>query len=107
MKNYENQPHDQPGSRRDFLTQTGILVASGLAATGIISCASEKGGDEDVTTNEDLMREHGIPSLAVHDSLIVPRSATNIAVTALRNRFRSTTQREVQLTVHAEGLTVS
>ncbi|GAB3910151.1 hemerythrin domain-containing protein [Mucilaginibacter boryungensis] len=60
MKNYENPPHEQPGSRRDFLTKTGILVASGLAATGIVSCTSEKGGDEDVTTNEDLMREHGV-----------------------------------------------
>lgn len=48
-------------SRRDFLTRTGILAASGLALTGIISaCGAEKGGDEDVSTNEDLMREHGV-----------------------------------------------
>jgi hypothetical protein len=60
-----------------------------------------------VSTMTDLMRDHGIPSLAVHDSLIVPRSATNIAATALRTRFRSVTQREVQLTVHPKGLTVS
>ena len=60
-----------------------------------------------VSTMTDLMRDHGIPSLAVHDSLIVPRSATNIAATALRTCFRSVTQREVQLTVHPKGLTVS
>jgi len=60
-----------------------------------------------VSTMTDLMRDHGIQSLAVHDSLIVPRSATNIAATALRTRFRSVTQREVQLTVHPKGLTVS
>ena len=45
-----------------------------------------------VSTMVDLMRDHGIPSLAVHDSLIVPRSAINIAATALRASFRSVTQ---------------
>ncbi|MDB4922064.1 hypothetical protein [Mucilaginibacter sp.] len=61
MKSNETQQQKQAGNRRDFLTKTGILVASGLAVTGIVSsCGSEKGGDEDVTTNEDLMREHGI-----------------------------------------------
>jgi hemerythrin-like domain-containing protein len=60
MKNYENQSHEQATGRRDFLIKTGIIVASGLAATSIVSCGSEKGGDEDVTTNEDLMREHGV-----------------------------------------------
>lgn len=48
-------------SRRNFLTKTGILIASGIGAAGIISsCGTEKGGDDDVTTNEDLMREHGV-----------------------------------------------
>ena len=60
-----------------------------------------------VSTMVDLMRDHGIPSLAVHDSLIVARSATSIAATALRDRFRSVTQQEVQLSVRPEGLTVS
>lgn len=48
-------------NRRAFLTKTGLLIASGIGVTGIIgSCGTEKGGDEDVTTNEDLMREHGV-----------------------------------------------
>ncbi len=59
------------------------------------------------STMVDLMRDHGIPSLAVHDSLIVPRSATNIAATALKDRFRYVTGMEAQLTVHPGGLTVS
>lgn len=53
--------HPQDGGRRNFLTKTGILVASGIASTELItSCGNEKGGDEDVSTNEDLMREHGV-----------------------------------------------
>ncbi|MCC8425492.1 hemerythrin domain-containing protein [Mucilaginibacter sp. UR6-11] len=52
--------NQQSDSRRDFLTKTGILAASGLAVTMVNSCGSEKGGDDDVTTNEDLMREHGV-----------------------------------------------
>ena len=44
-----------------------------------------------VSTMLDLMRDHGIPSLAVHDSLIVPQSAINAASTALKARFRSVT----------------
>lgn len=60
MKTDGNQPHEQAASRRNFLTQTGILVASGITATGIISCRGENEGDEDVSTNEDLMREHGV-----------------------------------------------
>jgi hypothetical protein len=60
-----------------------------------------------VATMMALMRDHGIPSLAVHDSLIVPRSAANIAATALKDRFRSVTRMEAQLSVHPKGLTVS
>jgi hemerythrin-like domain-containing protein len=49
------------GNRRDFLTRTGLLALSGLSITAVISsCGMQKGGDEDVTTNEDLMREHGV-----------------------------------------------
>ncbi|MDO3644860.1 hemerythrin domain-containing protein [Mucilaginibacter sp. L3T2-6] len=52
-RNFEN--------RRNFLTKTGLLIASGIGVTGFLgSCGGEKGGDEDVTTNEDLMREHGV-----------------------------------------------
>jgi hypothetical protein len=57
-----------------------------------------------VSTMVDLMRDHGISSLAVHDSLIVPQSATNIAAAALKDHFRSVTQREVQVTIHPKGL---
>lgn len=47
-------------NRRNFLTKTGLLIASGIGAGLLGSCGTEKGGDEDVTTNEDLMREHGV-----------------------------------------------
>ncbi|MDB4901803.1 MAG: Hemerythrin cation binding domain protein [Mucilaginibacter sp.] len=48
-------------NRRNFLTKTGLLAISGLSiTTAISSCGAQKGGDEDVTTNEDLMREHGV-----------------------------------------------
>jgi hypothetical protein len=60
-----------------------------------------------ISTMMALMRNHGVPSLAVHDSLIVPRSATNIAATALKDGFRSVTRMEAQLTVHPKALTVS
>ena len=60
-----------------------------------------------VATMMALMRDHGVPSLAVHDSLIVPRSASNIAATALKDRFRSVTRMEAQVSVHPKGLTVS
>jgi hypothetical protein len=59
-----------------------------------------------VSTMVDLMRDHGIPSLAVHDSLIVPQSAINTTAMALKARFRSVTQQEVQLTIHPKGLTL-
>jgi hypothetical protein len=60
-----------------------------------------------VSTMVDLMRDHGIPSLAVHDSLIVPRSAINTTATVLRARFRSVTKQDVQLTFKPKGLMVS
>jgi hypothetical protein len=60
-----------------------------------------------VSTMVDLMRDHSIPSLAVHDSLIVPRSAINTTAMALKARFRSVTQQEVQLTIHPKRLMVS
>lgn len=55
-------------------------------------------------TMMELMRDHGIPSLAVHDSLIVPESATTLAATTLRARFQSVTQQQVQLTVKPKRL---
>jgi hypothetical protein len=48
-------------SRRSFLTKTGILAISAASLITVTSsCGWQKGGDEDVTTNEDLMREHGV-----------------------------------------------
>jgi hypothetical protein len=38
-----------------------------------------------------LMREHGVPSMPVHDSLIVPRSRRKLAEDVLRDRFRMET----------------
>jgi hypothetical protein len=40
-----------------------------------------------------LMREHGVPSMPVHDSLIVPRSRRKLAEDVLRDRFRMETGR--------------
>ena len=57
-----------------------------------------------VSTMLDLKRDHGIPSLAVHDSLIVTRSAVKVAATVLKARFQSVTQQKVQLTVKPSGL---
>jgi hypothetical protein len=59
-----------------------------------------------VSTMVDLMRHHNIPSLAVHDSLIVAQSAINIAAQVLKARFQSVTRMEAQLTIHPKGLTV-
>ena len=35
-----------------------------------------------------LMKEHGIPSLPVHDSPIVPRHRMDLALEVLKDRFR-------------------
>jgi hypothetical protein len=44
------------GKRRDFLTKTGLLAISGLSITKVVSyCEVQKGGDEDVTTNEEYL----------------------------------------------------
>jgi hypothetical protein len=44
-----------------------------------------------------LKREHDIPSLAVHDSLIVPASKTDLAIQALKRRFKEVTGMEAQV----------
>ncbi|MGM4919555.1 hypothetical protein [Tardiphaga sp. 813_E8_N1_3] len=38
-----------------------------------------------------LMREHGVPSLPVHDSLIVPRTKVKLAMNVLTEQYRRTT----------------
>jgi hypothetical protein len=60
-----------------------------------------------ISTMLELMRDHGIPSLAIHDSLLVPQSAINTTATVLKARFRSVTKQEVQLTYKPKGLMVS
>jgi hypothetical protein len=60
-----------------------------------------------VSTMVDLMRDHNIPSLPVHDSLIVAQSATNTAEQVLKARFQSITRMEAQLTIHPKRVTVS
>ncbi len=60
-----------------------------------------------VSTMVELMRDHNVPSLAVHDSLIVPRSAANMAEQVLKARFKSITAMEAQLTVKTKGLKVT
>ena len=60
-----------------------------------------------VSTMMKLMRDHNVPSLAVHDSLVVAQSAINIADQVLRARFQSITRMEAQLTVRSKALTVS
>ena len=44
-----------------------------------------------------LKREHDIPSLAVHDSLIVPASKTELAIQTLKRRFKEVTGKEAQV----------
>jgi hypothetical protein len=60
-----------------------------------------------VSTMMELMRDHGIPSLAVHDSLIVPQSSIDTTAMVLKARFRSVTQQEVKLTFNPQRLMVS
>jgi hypothetical protein len=45
----------------------------------------------------DLKRNHDVPSLAVHDSLIVPASKTDLAIQALKSRFKAVTGKEAQV----------
>ena len=45
----------------------------------------------------DLKRDHDVPSLAVHDSLIVPASKTELAIRALKSRFKAVTGKEAQV----------
>ena len=40
-----------------------------------------------ITTMQRLMREHGVPSLSIHDSLIVPESKLKVAQELLREQY--------------------
>jgi hypothetical protein len=45
-----------------------------------------------LSTMLDLMREFSVPSLSVHDSLIVPASKADIAAQRLARRFHGVTR---------------
>ena len=44
-----------------------------------------------IGTMLELKRNHGVPSMPVHDSLIVPRHRMDVALEVLRDRFRAET----------------
>src|SRR5579862_3047334 len=80
-------------SRRKFLVSA--LAAGGLLAPGALALPDEeKEGEEDVSTNEDLMREHGILKrvLIAYDEIIrrihagqdVPPQAVTDGATIIR-----------------------
>lgn len=50
-----------------------------------------------------LMRGHGTPSLGVHDSLIVPRSAVSLAQQLIKDQYQQICRIEPVLTVKTEG----
>jgi hypothetical protein len=57
-----------------------------------------------IDTMLELKRKHSIPSLSVHDSLIVPISAGTLAATVLKNRYYRIARVEPKLVLHtAEG----
>jgi hypothetical protein len=53
-----------------------------------------------VETMRDLMMGEAVPSLSVHDSLIVPASKAHMAAQALSGRFRWVTQVQPQLKIN-------
>jgi hypothetical protein len=50
-----------------------------------------------VATMLDLKRNHDVPSLAVHDSLIVQASKTELAIRVLKARFKDISGKEAQV----------
>jgi hypothetical protein len=46
-----------------------------------------------------LMRTHGVPSLAMHDGILVPRSKVELAKKVLTEQFRKVVGVEPMLTV--------
>jgi hypothetical protein len=49
-----------------------------------------------------LMRQHGVPSLSMHDGIIVPRSKAELAKTVLAQQYRKVVGVEPMLTVEPE-----
>jgi hypothetical protein len=58
-----------------------------------------------MSTMEKLMREHTVPSLSVHDSLIVPVSKAHLAAGLLTEHFNDVTRKQPILTVRQKGQT--
>ena len=54
-----------------------------------------------------LMRTHGVPSLSMHDGIIVPRSQADLAKTVLSSEFHRVVGVEPMLTVEPEELQVA
>ena len=66
-------PFERAGSRRSFLHTTSMLSAAAVfPATLLAQRGAEKKDDDDVSTNEDLMREHGLLKrvLLIYDEVI-------------------------------------
>jgi hypothetical protein len=56
-----------------------------------------------LSTMQVLMNEHRVPSMPVHDSIIVPASKRNLAADVLRQTFRKETGAEPKLTIDVSG----
>jgi hypothetical protein len=54
-----------------------------------------------------LMRTHGVPSLSMHDGIIVPRSKAELAKTVLAKQYREVVGVEPMLTVEPQEHSVS
>ena len=54
------QPLREPNHLRRSFIQKGAVLAVGIATTAVPSTLMAKEEEEEVSTNEDLMREHGI-----------------------------------------------
>jgi hemerythrin-like domain-containing protein len=69
-----NSPSDRTTPRRSFLHTTSLLAAAAtvLPATLLAQKRAGKEQEDDVSTNEDLMREHGILKrvLLIYDEVI-------------------------------------
>ena len=58
-----------------------------------------------MSTMERLMREHAVPSLSVHDSLIVPASKAQLGAKILTENFNDVTRKQPILIVKQKGQT--
>ncbi|RPI19043.1 MAG: twin-arginine translocation signal domain-containing protein [Ignavibacteriae bacterium] len=66
------KPGITPSSRRDFIKQSTIIIASAAAGESLISLSGCGKKEEEVTANEDLMREHGLLNrvLLIYDDIL-------------------------------------